>query len=554
LDLKETSNSSEENDNRGSLLLAINLTERPMSHPRYTFEEWTLDCSSGALRSGNRDIPLRPKSFEVLRFMIENAGHVVSRDDLLSAVWSGVTVTEESLTQCVSEVRRALGASGQRIIKTVPKRGYMFAVTVTGSYGSKQVSDDPSKVGPEDSAAVRPLLDGISIAVLPFANLSGDINQEYLSDGITEDILSGLSYFADLSVIARSSSFSYKGRATDVREIGQQLGVRYVVEGSVRRMGERIRITAQLNDTQTGVGRWSERFDRELGDIFIVQDEITRAIVSTVVAHLGKAESERILRKSPSSWSAYDLLMRGDQAQRAYEQSWAPNHFYEARQYFSQAQRADPGNARICAMLGHTYVSAHTDPAGPELGNLEVLKQGYELVSQAVNLDPNEPLARAMLGWTLLWMGELDASLREYEVAFVLNPSFWDWKFASVLVYAGAASRALEAVHAHVRLDPFHPPYVYAHQGHALYALRRYAEAVTPLRECIRRGPQMLVGHVWLAATLARLGQRTEARALIAEVLKRAPQMKVRWRAPSLYRSLDDAAHMTDALRDAGFA
>jgi adenylate cyclase len=516
---------------------------------RYTFEGCILDCGRGTLTAETSEVMLRPKSLEVLLVLIENAGRLVSRDDLLNAVWPGVTVTEESLTQCVSEVRNALGEPGQRIIKTVPKRGYVFAVPVQREQRSGHDAVAPS--GP----AFR-ILDGPSIAVLPFANLSGDPGQEYLSDGITEDVINGLSYFSDLAVIARSSSFSYKGRAIDVREVGQQLGVRYVVEGSVRRMGDRLRITAELADAQSGVRRWAERFDRALGDIFAVQDEITHAIVRIVVAHLGNAEGERISRKPASSWTAYDLLMRGDQALRTYELSWAANHLlYEARAHFTEAHKADPDSARICAMLGHTYVRAFSDPTDPELGNMDVLNQGHELISKAVRLDPNEPLARALLGWTFIWMRESDAAVQEYETALALNPNFCDPRFAGALVYAGAPLRALDVVQAHVRLDPFHPPYVHAHRGHALYVLKRYAEAVTPLRECIRRGPQVLLGHVLLAATLVRLGQRAEAREIIAGVLSRAPKLTIaRWRAPTLYRNPQDCEHMIEALREAGYS
>jgi adenylate cyclase len=535
-----------------------------MSDRHYSFGRWTLDCGRGTLKAETGDIALRPKSFEVLRILIENAGRLVSRDDVLDAVWPGVTVTEESLTQCVSEIRNALGDSEQRIIKTVPKRGYIFAVAVKSERGGEQAARATAATAQPHAAALvansaapagghLPLLDGPSVAVLPFANLSGDPSQEYLSDGITEDIINGLSYFSDLSVIARNSSFSYKGRAIDVREIGRQLGVRYIVEGSVRKFGDRIRMTAQLVDAQSGVQRWAERFDRLLGDVFAVQDEITQAVVSIVVAHLGNAEGERVSRKAPSSWTAYDLLMRGEQSLRVYEQSWAPDHLYEARRHFEDAHKVDPSNPRICVMLGHTYVRGYAEPRIEELGDRKVLAHGYELVSKAVSLDPNLPLARAHLGWTLMWMHQADVGVREYEKAIALNPNFSDWRFPVVLVYAGEPARALDVVRAQFRLDPFHPPHMHAFQGHALYMLKRYEEALTPLRECIRRGPQVLLGHVWLAATLVRLGQHAEARSIIAEVLRRAPNMTLdRWQAPSLYRDPQDARHMTEALHAAG--
>ena len=238
------------------------------------------------------------------------------------------------------------------------------------------------------------MLDDPSVAVLPFADLSGDPSQDYLSDGITEDIISGLAYFSELSVIARNSSFSYKGRAVDVREVGRQLGAQYIVEGSVRRFGDRIRITAQLVDSVSGVRRWAERFDRSVADIFAIQDEITQAIVRIVVAHVGKAELERVMRKVPGSWTAYELSLRGDHAQRLLEQTWDPQFLYEARSRFDEALKADPDNAKICSKLAHTYVRAYADAGSPDLGSKE-LEGGSELSRRAVGLDPNLPLARA---------------------------------------------------------------------------------------------------------------------------------------------------------------
>jgi adenylate cyclase len=519
-----------------------------MSGQRYRFGQWCLDCRRGTLTTAAGDIALRPKSFELLRVLIEKAGELISREDLLSAVWPGVTVTEESLTQCISELRRALGDGDQSIIKTVPKRGYLFALPVEGEQRRPTATSQQAFTGQRQR-------EGPSIAVLPFANLSGDVSQDYLSDGISEDIINGLSGFAELPVIARHSSFRYKDRAVDMREVGDQLGVRYLVEGSVRRFGDRIRITARLVETGSGVQRWAGRFDRALDDIFAVQDELTRSVVAIVVAHLGKAEGERVSGKPPTSWSAYDLLMQGEQALRIYEQSWSPSELYRARGLFAAAHDADPGNSRICALLGHSYVRAYADPLARDLGDMATLRSGYDLVSRAVALDPNLPLARAQLGWALFWMHQPDDAVAEYEKAFALNPNFSDWRFPVVLVYAGAAARSLEVAQAHLQLDPYHPPHLHAFQGHALYMLKRYRDAVAPLRECIRRGPQVVLGHVWLAATLVRLGEPSEARALVAEVLRHAPMMAMsfkRWRAPWLYRDPDDAEHMIAALREAG--
>lgn len=515
----------------------------------FEFEGFTLDLGRGALRKQDSEIRLRPKSFELLRYLIEHSGQLMSKDELMRALWPNTFVGDDSLARCISDVRVALNDDAQQIIKTVPKRGYLFAASFAKP---ARFVESPDSLG--GAMPRRAALEGASIAVLPFANLSDDPSQDYLSDGITEDIINGLSAFSDLAVIARNSSFSYKGKAVDVRAIGEQLGVRYLVEGSVRRFGDRIRINAQLVDAQSGIQRWAERFDRALGDIFKLQDEITQSIVRIVVAHVGRAEIERVALKPPSSWTAYDLTLQGDQAMRTYVRSWSALDLYRARKHFLEALKVDSESAAIHAKLAGTYIRAYSEPDDPDYGKPNVLKTGYDLARRAVIIDPNLPLTRAQLGWALSWMCRPDEAIGEFDRAFALNPNFSDIRFPAVLVYAGECQRALDAVAAHVRLDPFHPPFMYAFKGHALYMLQRYAEAVDPLLESIRRAPQVWLAHVWLAATYVRLGRRDEARAIAADVLARSPNMAAgKWPALALYKRAADADHMIAALREAGF-
>jgi adenylate cyclase len=530
---------------------------KPMSGPRYTFDRWTLDCVRGTLVGEAGDIFLRPKSFEVLRYLIENAGRLVSREDVLGTVWADVTVSEESLTQCVSEVRQALGDSDQRVIKTVPRRGYLFAIAVNGA-GDAEAANQGAPPETANDAVLPPrpghhMIEGPSIAVLPFANLSGDPTQDYLSDGITEDVISGLSRFSDLSVIARNSSFSYKGRPVDVREAGRQLGVRYLVEGSVRRFDDRIRITAQLVDAQSGVQRWGERFDRALGDVFAVQDEITRSIVAIVVAHLGNAEIDRVSRKPAGSWTAYDLTLRGDQAQTLAEQYWDAKFVYEARRLYAEALRIDPENSKICAKLGHTYVRAYADPTSPDLGNQNDLAHGVDLARRAVGFDPNMPLARAQLGWAYAWLRQPDAAIAEFEKALALNSSFVDYRFPLILTFAGEPERALDVTRDYVRLDPFYGSMLPVIRGIALYMQERYPEALAALRECRGRAPHV-PGQAVLAATLHRLGQHNQAKVVVADILKRLPQLtSARWPMSSVFSNSRDAESLFEPLRQSGF-
>src|SRR5712671_4482394 len=225
----------------------------------FRFEGYTLDIACGALRTADRDLELRPKAFEVLRYLLENADRIVTKQELMKAVWPNVIVTDQALTHCVGEVRQAIGDSEKTLIKNIPRRGYRFtAPVVRVATGAAAASPDS---GPRSQP---PLLDRPSIAVLPFANLSGDPQQDYFSDGITEDITTELARFSELMVIGRNSAFQYKGKAVDLRQVGRELGARYLLEGSVRRSGDRIRITAQLIDAVIGAHRWAERYDREL--------------------------------------------------------------------------------------------------------------------------------------------------------------------------------------------------------------------------------------------------------------------------------------------------
>ena len=232
----------------------------------FTFESFTLDLDRLCLQgpSGRQD--LRRKSFDVLCYLVEHAGRVVTREELTKAVWLDVVVGDESLTHCIGEIRRAIADQDQRIIKTVPRRGYLVDVPISASDAAATQSSESAKAAARGEVPSLALPDRPSIAVLAFTNMSGDPGQEYFSDGITEDIITDLSRFSELFVIARNRASSTRENRADIRQIGRELGVRYVLEGSVRRAGDRVRISAQLIDAVTGAHRWGERYDRELKD------------------------------------------------------------------------------------------------------------------------------------------------------------------------------------------------------------------------------------------------------------------------------------------------
>src|SRR5215470_1539203 len=259
-------------------------------HRILLFDCFALDLTRGCLRTGDRDIDLRPKTFRVLRHLVEHAGRLVPKQELYEIVWPNVVVSDDSLVQCVRELRQALGDDKYRLIKTVSRRGYLLDVTVTtpdfpaASASPVATNSAAASLVPSLDQAdtkARPSLsipDKPSIAVLPFQNISTDPEQEYFADGIVEEIITGLSRFRWLFVIARNSSFTYKGRAVDVKQVGRELGVRYLLEGSVRKSANRIRIAGQLIDASSGTHLWADRFEGALMDVFELQDQVTASV------------------------------------------------------------------------------------------------------------------------------------------------------------------------------------------------------------------------------------------------------------------------------------
>jgi adenylate cyclase len=415
----------------------------------FRFEGYTLDIACGALRTADRDLELRPKAFEVLRYLLENADRIVTKQELMKAVWPNVIVTDQALTHCVGEVRQAIGDSEQTLIKNIPRRGYRFTAPVLRV--ATAASPDSGR------RPQSPLLDRPSVAVLPFANLGGDLQQDYFSDGMTEDIITELARFSELLVIARNSSFQYKGEAVDIRQVGRELGARYVLKGSVRRGGDRIRITAQLIDAMTGSHRWAERYDRELHDAFAVQDEMARTIVATLAAHVNRAETERALLKPPAAWEAYEYYLRGVEALFLYTSRRTKALLYEARRLLGQSLVIDPAYARAAAMLARTHLYAYADPSDGDYLSPAALDRALELAQTAVHLDPLLPQAHAQLGHVLLFKRRHDAAIAEFERAFALNPNFIDYPYAQALTHAGEPARAIEVLEVNTRLDPFEP-------------------------------------------------------------------------------------------------
>ena len=514
----------------------------------FKFESFTLDLERLCLHgpAGRKD--LRRKSFDVLRCLVEHAGRVVTREELTKAVWPGVVVGEDSLTHCIGEIRRAIADREQRIIKTVPRRGYLMDVSVSSVGGLADKSTEPAV------ATAPPLPDRPSIAVLAFTNLSGDPQQEYFSDGITEDIITELSRSSELFVVARNSAFQYKGRSVDLRQVGEQLGVRYILEGSIQRAGDRVRVTAQLVDSATGRHRWAERYDRKIEDVFAVQDEVARTIVAILTAYVSKAEIERTLTKPPTTWQAYDYHMRATEALVSFWPSFDVERLYETRRLLERSLTLDANYARAYGTLSHTYAVAWTNPVDDDFLNPAALDRAYTLALKGVQLDPNLPLAHAHLGSVLTWKRQLDAALAEFEKAMALNPNFTDWRLAGALIFAGEPEKAIDVVRALMRLDPFSHPLASGWLGLAYYQTKRYSQALAPLRECLSRMPNYRSARAWLAATYAQLGLQEEAQREVAEIIRIDPKHTIGgyYRRVPPYKLASDAKHLFAGLRKAG--
>jgi adenylate cyclase len=520
----------------------------------YVFEDFVLDTDKRELRRGADVVSVAPQVFDVLDYLIRNRERVVSKDDLVTAIWEGRIVSDAALTTRLKAVRSAIGDSGegQRLIKTLPRKGFRFVGRVQEEQGPGRTLDGVTPVEPPRPVLALP--DKPSIAVLPFTNLSGDPDQEHVSDGVTEDIITELSRFSELFVIARNSSFQYKGKSPDIRQVGRELGVRYVLEGSIRRAGDRIRISAQLIDAVTGAHRWGERYDRELRDVFAVQDEVSRAIVGILVAHVNKAETERTLLKPPAIWQSYDFFMRASAIYTAMRSSFNVADLYEVRRLLEHSIALDPLYARAYATLSGTHLFAWIYPLDEDCLNPVALERARHLARRAVQLDPNLPMAHANLGLVLTFQGQHEQSVAAYEKAIALNPNFSNWRFGVLLQRAGEPARATQVIEAHMRCDPFYPPALAGHLGLARYMLKEYSEALPPLRECTSRAPDMSIGHVWLAATLAQLEQLDEARAEAAEVLRIDPNYTIdgTQRRLALFKRPEDVEHLLDGLRKAG--
>jgi len=513
----------------------------------YLFEGRALDPERRELRHGDKLVPVEPQVFDLLEYLIRNRDRVVSRDDVFDAVWHGRVVSDSALTSRVNAARSAIGDTGgdQRLIRTLRGKGLRFVGAVQEVSPPAGPAAAPAVAEPPGASLALP--DRPSIAVLPFTNMSGDPEQEYFADGITEDIITALSRVRQFFVIARNSTFQYKHSSPDVRQVATALGVRYVVEGSVRKVGDRVRISAQLVDGGTGNHIWAERFDRDLGDIFAIQDEITRSIVGQIEPELSRAEYERAKASPPENLGAWELFHRGMTliARRTKDGN------AEARRLLERSLILDPGFGPAHAAIAWSQAEDHYfryDKHDPS----EMLDHAR----RAVALDDKDPLAHFASAWALTYNRQPELAIEEVRRAIEINPSYSPAHaiLGRLLVQTGRYHEGMEHAELAIRLSPTDPntqQYIGVLAFGNLH-LGNHVKALEFARKVIRTfdtwAPRMII-----TAALGHLGDREGAEMALAELAKHEPHFSIEeLQKTSLIFHEPTLERLIDGLRKAG--
>jgi TolB-like protein/Flp pilus assembly protein TadD len=499
----------------------------------------TLFGGFSAAGADGAEIPLKSrKAKALLAYLALPPGKARSREEIMALLWSdrGEAQARASLRQVLTGLRKELGEDAMAALNITDDAVSLDpdkVIVANNSAGEELLAGfhlhDPAfeewlrderlrldnRAAPDIQPAGLPLPDKPSIAVLPFTNMSGDPEQEYFSDGITEDIITELSRFRDLFVIARHSSFAYRDKAATIEQVGRDLGVHYLLEGSVRKAGNTIRVSAQLVDAMTSHHLWAERYDRELEDIFAVQDEITQTIVATLAGRVEDATRERAKRKSTDSLAAYDYVLRGD------ENVWVftKERTARSRQMYLKAIELDPQYARAYAGVALSYLSdwGFAWSESPD----DDLDRAFQYSQKAVTLNDSENHPHCVLAYAHMFRQDFAQAKVHQEKAVALNPNDADviMQMAFLSSYLGEHEEAIEMGEEAIRLNPYHPPWYLNFLGSAYYLARRYHEAIPALERARDALPDTAP---WLAASYAQTGRFDEARAEIANFVKSA--------------------------------
>jgi len=477
------------------------------------------------LKSENEELPDNRK----MEFRIGiNTGDVIQEGDRIYGDGVNIAARLESLADaggiCISrsaydQVKRKLNLQyeylGEQQVKNIDEPVRVYKVSME-TEAKETIAEENPPVQIQDKP---------SIAVLPFVNMSGDPEQEYFSDGVTEDIITALSKIRWFLVSARNSTFSYKGKSPDVRQVASDLGVRYVLEGSVRKAGNRVRISAQLIEGSTGNHVWAERYDHDLDDIFAVQDEITRIVIGAIEPELTKAEIRRAKMKRPENLDVWDLCQRGwwhrFQATR--------EDFAQARQYFQKAIDLDPqfGSAYsgLAEVLSFELMFQFTDTP------VEHGKKAVQTARKGIELDPEDAMAHLALGRAFIVTGQPDKAITECKTALKINPhyAFAHYQMGTAILFSGRPEEGIPYIETAIRLSPndlYMGPFL-SRLGQAYLSLRKYEKAVEFSREALRHKMTPWPVNAYEVSALGHLGRREEAREALSELLRRKPGLQL---------------------------
>ena len=565
----------------------------------FMISDWLVEPSVCHISQGGKSVKLEPKAMNLLVYLAQRPGDVLSRKELEDNIWRGTVVSYDALTNAIIKLRKAFGDDPKHhyIIETIPKKGYRLVAEVRKTNEPNQaarISGEP-RVSPATSwkspgavvlmlsalllsvvvyvlwqylrpptqegtafssdSVVAPISGKPSIAVLPFANLSGDKDQEYFSDGITEDIITDLSKISGLFVIARNSTFQYKGRSTDIKQVADELGVRYILEGSVRRDRERVRINAQLVDATTGGHLWADRYDGSLKDVFALQDKVTEKIIAALAVQLTTDDQARYARLDTENPAAYDEFLQG------WERYWkfSRKDFAKAEKHFKKALLLDPDYSRANAALALIYWQTWKQKWHENLGwTFAGWERADHYLKEAMT-NPT-PLTHRIKSEMLVTNRRYDEAIAEAERAIALNPNNATGylALADVLGFSGRPLKAIENARKGMRLDPNFPSPYLAVTGRAQFDLERLDEAVVSLKRAASGNPNDRSPLITLTAAYGHLGWQQDAARVLDELNRLHTKERMRsftidWQKNRWpYRYPRDRERLIEGLRKAG--
>jgi adenylate cyclase len=585
----------------------------PTRAKRLRFDRYVLDMDRGGLLFDGKEIALRPKTFAVLQYLIENCGRLVSKDELFAAVWPNLAVTDDALVQSVGELRRSLGDDGLRFIKTIPRRGYRFesGVSAVAADDLPQVDvsqaipsslDDAERPAPAAPARTMTMwitavpsgwrktalavfglamvlgasvlwsgigadwkfLDALgsgansgsrnpgidakpAIAVLPLLNQSDEAGRDYFADGLTQDVINALGRFSALTVMSWNAVFPYKGKPTAPKEIGRTLSVRYLVEGSVRQVGDRVRVIAQLVDTQSERVLWSARFDEALADVFALQDNITAQIVSALAIRVAQIEQRRVAAKPTNNLEAYDYVLRA----RPTLQRPTRANIAEARALLRRAIALDPNYADAYAALAQSYLINVSmgwaeSPAG-------FLTRAEDMANKALSIDDSEVSARIILGRIDIFHRRYQQAKAEMDRAIAINPNDAQGLagHGNILMWLGQTDAAIADLEQAQHIDPDLNAMDRFALSLAYYLKRRYGAAIEQADLNLRTNAGANFSLIVLAAAYAQQDRAKDAARIVTEIRRADPTFDPREFGTKLLNAAD-LEQLRDGLRKAG--